>query len=309
MSSMPCCGSSSAETAPVQAVHVPDRDGARALESHPAGHHSPGGGGATVVEFVNVALSFDATAVLRDISFTVRAGHTKIILGASGAGKSMTLKILMGLVKPDGGAVCINGRRVDQLSEVEMMKVRHDIGMVFQDGALFDSLTVRENVAYRLDEADDLAPALVEERVVALLGFMDLSDQIDRMPDELSGGQRRRVAIARAMASHPRLLLYDEPTTGLDPFTATAVGNEIIKLRDLEHVTSLVVTHQLRDAFYLASHQAVEEPDGTIRIVAGAEGRDAKTEFVMIREGLICFEGTAAELLASTDPYLQAFVA
>lgn len=261
-----------------------------------------------VVEFAHVALAFDATVVLADISFTVRAGHTKIILGASGAGKSMTLKILLGLVKPDGGAVFINGRRVDQLSEVAMMQVRDDIGMVFQEGALFDSLTVGENVGYRLDEERDMAPALVHERVVALLGFMSLDDCIDRLPDELSGGQRRRVAIARAMASHPRVLLYDEPTSGLDPLTATTVGNEIIKLRDLEHVTSLVVTHQLRDAFYIASHEAVAD-GGAIRIVPAAQGKATETEFMMIRDGRISFEGNAAALLASTDPYLQAFVA
>jgi len=263
---------------------------------------------AKVVELEHVSLAFDNTVVLKDISFIVRAGHTKIILGASGVGKSMILKIVLGLIKPDGGAVLINGRRVDQLSEAEMLKVRGDIGMVFQDGALFDSLTVRENVGYRLDEESDMAPAQVEARVVALLGFMELSDYVDRMPAELSGGQRRRVAIARAMASHPKVILYDEPTSGLDPLTATTVDDEIIKLRDVEHVTSIVVTHQLRDAFHLATHQAVRE-QGKVRIVTAMAAKERETEFVMIHEGLICFEGDAAALGKSTDPYLRAFVA
>ncbi len=260
-----------------------------------------------VAEFDHVSLSFDDTVVLKDVSFLVRAGHTKIILGASGAGKSMTLKILLGLVKPDGGAVRIHGRRVDQLNEREMMKVRAEIGMVFQDGALFDSLSVRDNVGYRLDEESDMAPADVQARVEVLLGFMELSDYIDRMPAELSGGQRRRVAIARAMASHPKVLLYDEPTSGLDPLTAITVDDEIIKLRDLEDVTSIIVTHQLRDAFYLATHRAVRE-GGRIRIVAAVGAKVAEAEFMMIREGLIVFEGDAVRLLGSVDPYLKAFV-
>jgi len=263
---------------------------------------------AAVVEFDHVSLAFDDTVVLKDISFIVRAGHTTIILGASGAGKSIILKILMGLMKPDGGAVLIDGRRVDQLDGTETMRVRDDVGMVFQDGALFDSLTVRENVGYRLDEETDMASAKVDARVVALLGFMDLSDYINRMPAELSGGQRRRVAIARAMASHPKVLLYDEPTSGLDPLTATTVNDEIIKLRDLELVTSIIVTHQLRDAFYLATHQAVRET-GTIHIVTAAADKERQTVFMMMHEGLICFEGDADKLLKSADPYVKAFMA
>lgn len=262
----------------------------------------------TIVEFVHVSLAFDASVVLKDISFSVRAGHTKIILGASGAGKSMTLKILMGLMKPDGGSVFVGGRRVDQLREIDMMKVRDDIGMVFQEGALFDSLTVRENVGYRLDEESEMATAQVDARVETLLGFMELSDYIDRMPAELSGGQRRRVAIARAMASRPKILLYDEPTSGLDPLTATTVDDELIRLRDLEHVTTIVVTHQLRDALYLATHEAVEDR-GQSRIVTAAATKNAETEFLMLREGLVCFDGTAQALLDSVDPYLQAFMA
>lgn len=264
---------------------------------------------AVAVALEHVSLAFDDTVVLKDVSFTVQTGRTKVILGASGAGKSMILKIVLGLMKPDDGAVFIDGRRVDELSEADMMTVRNDIGMVFQEGALFDSLTVRENVGYRLDEETDMAPADVEARVVALLTLMELSDQIDRMPAELSGGQRRRVAIARAMASHPKVLLYDEPTSGLDPLTATTVVDEIIKLRDLEDVTSVMVTHQLRDAFHLATHQAVRAGDtGAVRIVEAAAAKELETEFMMIRDGVICFEGGADALFTSTDPYVQAFV-
>ncbi len=182
----------------------------------------------------------------------------KIILGASGAGKSTILRLILGLLKPDAGQIWVNGTRVDGLSEQELMPVRADLGMVFQEGALFDSLTVRENVGYRLYEQTRQPIEEIDRRVEEVLGFVGLGEFADRMPSELSGGQRRRVAIARAMTSRPGLLLYDEPTTGLDPITALTVDDEIIKLRDLEHVTSIVVTHQLRDAFHIATHRAVE---------------------------------------------------
>ena len=168
-----------------------------------------------------------------------------------------TLKIIIGLLRADAGAVTVNGERVDQLTEREMMAVRADLGMIFQEGALFDSLTVRENVGYKLYEESDMPLADADRRVEEVLGFVGLGEFIDRMPSELSGGQRRRVAIARAMAFKPSILLYDEATTGLDPITATTVDDEIIKLRDLEDVSSIVVTHQLRDAFYVATHMAV----------------------------------------------------
>ena len=212
--------------------------------------------GAPVVMFDRVKLAFDEKVVLQDVSFTLLKGHTKIILGASGSGKSTTLKIITGLLRADEGVIWVNGARVDQLSEGQMMAVRADLGMIFQEGALFDSLTVRENVGYKLYEETDLPIEQVDERVREVLGFIGLGEFIDRMPSELSGGQRRRVAIARAMAFKPRILLYDEATTGLDPITATTVDDEIIKLRDLENVSSIVVTHQLRDAFYVATHMA-----------------------------------------------------
>jgi phospholipid/cholesterol/gamma-HCH transport system ATP-binding protein len=264
--------------------------------------------GAPVIVFDRVKLAFDEKVVLKDISFTLIKGHTKIILGASGSGKSTILKIITGLLRSDEGVVWVNGSRVDQLSELEMMAVRADLGMIFQEGALFDSLTVRENVGYKLFEESDMPMDDANRRVEEVLGWIGLAEYIDRMPSELSGGQRRRVAIARAMAFKPRILLYDEATTGLDPITATTVDEEIIKLRDLEHVSSIVVTHQLRDAFYVATHMAVVGQDGKVRIVPATPAKEREAEFIMIRDGLICFEGDADALRNSRDPYIQTFL-
>jgi phospholipid/cholesterol/gamma-HCH transport system ATP-binding protein len=261
-----------------------------------------------IVVFDKVSLAFDDKVILRNVSFTLITGRTKIILGASGAGKSTILKLILGLLKPDSGVIWVNGERVDTMSELEMMKVRADLGMVFQEGALFDSLTVAENVGYKLYEETNMPPQLVRARVEEVLGFIGLADYIDRMPSELSGGQRRRVAIARAMAAKPRILLYDEPTTGLDPITASTVDDEIIKLRDLENVSSIVVTHQLRDAFYVATHEAERRDDGLLRILPADADKSEEAEFIMLKDGRIAFEGHAAELRGSKDPYLQTFL-
>jgi phospholipid/cholesterol/gamma-HCH transport system ATP-binding protein len=263
---------------------------------------------APMVVFDDVSLAFDDAVVLRNISFTLLAGHTKIILGASGSGKSTTLKLILGLLTPDSGVIYVNGRRIDQMSEAELMAVRADLGMVFQEGALFDSLTVAENVGYKLYEETQMPADEVRNRVEEVLGFIRLGEYIDRMPSELSGGQRRRVAIARAMAAKPRLLLYDEPTTGIDPITAITVDDEIIKLRDLENVSSILVTHQLRDAFYVATHEAVRRDDGLILMRPADEYKCEEAEFIMLKEGRIAFEGHAAELRATSDSYLRSFL-
>ncbi len=266
------------------------------------------GPGSPMVVFDKVSLAFDDKVILREVSFTLIKGHTKIILGASGAGKSTILKLILGLLKPDSGVIWVNGERVDDMTEHQMMKVRADLGMVFQEGALFDSLSVAENVGYKLYEESDMPHDQVRQRVESVLGFIGLAEYIDRMPSELSGGQRRRVAIARAMAAKPRVLLYDEPTTGLDPITATTVDDEILKLRDLENVSSLVVTHQLRDAVYVATHEAVRGDDGVIRISPADEDKSEEAEFIMLRDGRVSFEGHAAELRVSSDPYLKTFL-
>jgi phospholipid/cholesterol/gamma-HCH transport system ATP-binding protein len=264
--------------------------------------------GAPVVVFDHVHLAFDEKVVLEDVSFTLIKGHTKIILGASGSGKSTALKIIVGLLRPDSGVVWVNGQRVDELSEPEMMSVRADLGMIFQEGALFDSLTVRENVGYKLYEETDMPLEEVDRRVEEVLGFVGLREFIDRMPSELSGGQRRRVSIARAMAFKPRILLYDEATTGLDPITATSIDDEIVKLRDLEGVSSILVTHQLRDAFYVATHMAARDPNGAVRVVPATPRKEQQAEFIMLKDGLIIFEGDADALRASPDPYIQKFL-
>jgi len=256
------------------------------------------------VVFDKVSFAFDDHVVLRDVSFSVPVGSMTILFGASGAGKSILLKLILGLFRPDAGAIFVNGQRVDLMRERDLLHLRGDIGMVFQEIALFDSLTVFENVGYRLREETDLPTDQVEARVSEVLGFIGLGEYGDRKPSELSGGQRRRVAIARAMASKPNLLLFDDPTTGLDPVIATTVDDEIIKLRDLEKVTSIFVSHQIRDAFYVTRHRAVGA-HGSFQIEPTEEER---ARFMVLHEGRIYFEGSGAELLASHDAYLREFL-
>lgn len=258
------------------------------------------------VTFDHVCLAFDDNVVLRDLSFSVPTGAMRILLGVSGSGKSVVLKLILGLLRPDAGTVEVNGQRIDNMSERDLLRVRADIGMVFQENALFDSLTVAENVGYRLSEngmPEDRRRARVEE----VLGFVGLSEFFDRLPSALSGGQRRRVAIARAMAAAPSLLLFDDPISGLDPIIATTVDDQILKLRDLEHVTSIVVTHQIRDAVYIATHQALRE-GGEVRIAALDAAGAAQVNFMVLRDGRIHFQGSAAELMASRDRYLKNFI-
>lgn len=260
-----------------------------------------------VINFKDVHLAFDDKVILKGVTFTLDKAHTKIVIGASGSGKSTILRLILGLLKPDAGEIYINGERTDNMPEDELMRVRADLGMVFQEGALFDSLTVRENVGYRLFEETKMPIAEVDARVKEVLGFVGLAEFLDRMPSELSGGQRRRVAIARALTSKPHILLYDEPTTGLDPITAITVDDEIIKLRDVEGVSAILVTHQLRDAFYVATHEAVQK--GTELTFEPAQPAKAEmTEFLMLKDGRVAFEGAADELRHSDDPYLKAFL-
>src|SRR5687767_10814257 len=207
---------------------------------------------------------------------------------------------MLGLLTPDGGHIFVNGEQIDGMREKDLMRARADLGMVFQEGALFDSLTVRENVGYKLFEELQWPIDKADARVKEVLGFVGLSEFIDRMPSELSGGQRRRVAIARAMAAKPRILLYDEPTTGLDPITSLTVDEEIIKLRDLEGVSSVLVTHQLRDAFFVAEH-AASRNGGEISFAKAEHDKAQQAEFIMLKDGVIHFEGNASELRAAAD--------
>jgi phospholipid/cholesterol/gamma-HCH transport system ATP-binding protein len=281
---------------------VTTRSGERGITTR-----TPHAGNASLaVVFDHVSFAFDDNVVLRDISFTIPTGAMRILLGASGAGKSTVLKLILGLLRPDSGTILVNGQSLNDMTERAMLEMRTDIGMLFQEGALFDSLTVAENVGYRLYEETDLPLDQVRHRVEEVLGFVGLEEYIDRLPSELSGGQRRRVAIARAMASKPGLLLFDDPTTGLDPIIASTVDNEIVKLRDLEHVTSIVVTHQIRDAFYVATHQAVG--GGGHADIVEAQASLERAEFMVLHEGGITFQGSADQLLASQDAYLREFL-
>jgi phospholipid/cholesterol/gamma-HCH transport system ATP-binding protein len=257
-----------------------------------------------VVAVEHVSFSFDDHVVLKDVTFTVPRGSMTMLLGASGAGKSVLLKLILGLLRPDSGEIYLNGERIDTMPEEQLLALRSDVGMCFQENALFDSLTVAQNVGFRLMDAARLTNEDVDTRVAEVLGFVGLAGFEERMPSQLSGGQRRRVGIARAMASKPSLLLFDDPTTGLDPVIASNVDDEIVKLRDLENVTSVFVTHQIRDAFYVARHEAVKNG-------GGIEIRDAATErarFLVLHEGRIYFEGSGAQLLADHDAYLREFL-
>jgi phospholipid/cholesterol/gamma-HCH transport system ATP-binding protein len=257
------------------------------------------------VEFDRVSLAFDDNVVLRDVSFVVPKGRMAIMLGASGTGKSVALKLILGLLRPDAGRILVNGHRIDQMSEQDLLGVRADVGMLFQESALFDSLTVAENVGYRLSEEMRQSEEEVGSRVQEVLGFVGLAEYGERATSELSGGQKRRVAIARAMASNPGLLLLDDPTTGLDPITASTVNDEIVKLRDLQKVTSIVVTHQIRDAVYVATHEAVRR-NGDLTITE--TGHSGGVHFLVLRDGRIHFQGTLEEMLGSSDSYLKEFL-
>lgn len=260
------------------------------------------------IEFRDVHLSFDDKKILDGISFTVRRGETKVILGRSGGGKSTTIRLILGLLKPDSGQILIDGEDITDYSEVEMMGVRKKIGMVFQEGALFDSLSVYDNVAYRLHE-QGVSEAEVEKEVRRMLQFVDLEDAIDKMPSELSGGMRRRVGIARALVGDPEIVMFDEPTAGLDPPTARTICELAIKLRDLEDVSSIFVTHEMKNLEILSSEYAVVNEDG--EVVFEEEGEKLcliNTEIVMLKEGKIIFTGKDEEFRATEDKYIQTFV-
>jgi phospholipid/cholesterol/gamma-HCH transport system ATP-binding protein len=259
-----------------------------------------------ILAFRGVHLSFDRP-ILRGVSFDLAQGTTKIILGGSGSGKTTILRLILGLLKPDDGSISVLGSEVAGLTEDEMRDIRLKVGMVFQEGALFDSLTVGENVGYRLAE-DGLAEEEIEDRVREMLGFVELDPFYDRMPSELSGGQRRRVAVARALASRPRIILYDEPTTGLDPITATTITDLIVKVRDVDGVTSILVTHQLRDAFNVARTFMLKKNGEFVPSVVDDMSVLEGTEFLMLKEGEVEFEGSAHELQESDDPYIREFL-
>jgi phospholipid/cholesterol/gamma-HCH transport system ATP-binding protein len=260
------------------------------------------------VSFRDVHLTFDRP-VLRGVTFDLPRGRTKVVLGGSGSGKTTILRLILGLLRPDSGSIQVDGIEVTGLEEDALRRLRLRIGMVFQEGALFDSLTVGENVGYRLIEDGHLSPDEIEAEVRQMLGFVGLEGLVDRMPSELSGGQRRRVAVARALAARPQIMLYDEPTTGLDPITATTITDLIVKVRDLDGVTSILVTHQLRDAFNVARTFVFKNAEGEYRFNAVEDlSIVAGTEFLMLRDGTVLFEGSPHALATSRDAYVREFL-
>jgi phospholipid/cholesterol/gamma-HCH transport system ATP-binding protein len=260
------------------------------------------------IEFRDVELAFDEVVVLDGVSFTVRRGETKIVLGGSGTGKSTIINLVLGLLKPDAGKIFIDGEDITDHGEPEMMHVRKKIGMVFQEGALFDSLSVYENVAYRLIE-ERVDDDEVEHEVRRMLRFVNLEDAIDKMPAELSGGMRRRVGIARALVGNPSIVLFDEPTAGLDPPTARTICELAIKLRDLEDVSSIFVTHEMSNLEYLSSEYAIVDEKGNVEFeMEGERLCLINTEVIMLREGKIIFSGTDEQIRSSKDPYIYRFI-
>jgi phospholipid/cholesterol/gamma-HCH transport system ATP-binding protein len=260
------------------------------------------------IEFRNVVLAFDERVILDRLNFKVLRGETKIILGGSGGGKSTIIKLVLGLLKPDEGQVLVDGEDITDYSEAQMVAVRKKIGMVFQEGALFDSLSVYDNVAYRLHE-QGLSEEEVEPEVRRMLRFVNLEDAIDKMPAELSGGMRRRVGIARALIGDPKIVLFDEPTAGLDPPTARTICELAMKLRDLEDVSSIFVTHEMNNLDYLCSEYAVVNEEG--QVVFEREGERlclTNSKVMMMKEGKVIFSGTDERLRKAEDPYIQKFL-
>ena len=260
------------------------------------------------IEFQDVVLAFDDKVILDRLNFKVMKGETKIILGGSGGGKSTIIKLVLGLLKPDAGRVLVDGEDITEYSEERMMGVRKKIGMVFQEGALFDSLSVYDNVAYRLHE-QGVPEDEVEPEVRRMLRFVNLEDAIDKMPIELSGGMRRRVGIARALIGDPKIVLFDEPTAGLDPPTARTICELAMKLRDLEDVSSIFVTHEMNNLHYICSEYAVVDDEG--KVVFEREGERLcliNSKVMMMRQGKIIFSGTDEALRRSEDAYIQRFL-
>ena len=259
-----------------------------------------------VVVFDRVSVKFEIKPVLEDISFSVQPGETRIILGPAGGGKSVLMKLANGLIRPDSGSIRVFGEEITTMREADLFKLRARIGMVFQESALFDSLSVEDNVAYRLHE-EHVPEDESHARVVEALRFVELEAAINKFPPELSGGMRRRVSIARAIVSNPDLILYDSPTGGLDPITSTTIIELVIKQRDVTHTTSLLITHRLQDAFLLARNR-FNPQTGAIEAIPG-NGIDPRTKFLVLNEGHIVFDGTTEELIHTTDPWLKDYLA
>jgi phospholipid/cholesterol/gamma-HCH transport system ATP-binding protein len=262
---------------------------------------------ACVVVFEDVSIAFEDKPVLDGISFRLPKGETKAIFGVAGSGKSTILKLTLGLLKPDAGHIYVLGDDVTQMSEDALFDLRRKIGMVFQESALFDSLTVRENVAFRILEEGNVSEEEVEKPVREALSFVELEDTVDKFPSELSGGMRRRVAIARAIITRPEILLYDSPTGGLDPVTSTTIIQLIIKQRDVYKTSSLLVTHRLQDAFVMATHCFDRKANTMLPLPPGTRG-EVPMAFLILRDGKVIFDGDVHELAQSKDEYIREYI-
>ena len=258
-----------------------------------------------VVVFKDVCLSFDGKDVLKNLSFQVERGQTLCILGPAGTGKSVLMKLVNGLLRPDSGEICVFGQDLNKLKEVQLFPLRQKIGMVFQESALFDSMTVEDNVAYQLN-ANGMPQEESHKKVEEILNFVSLPKAIAKFPSELSGGMRRRVSIARAIVTNPDLILYDSPTGGLDPITSTTIIELVVKQRDVSHTTSLLITHRLQDAFTLATNTFDQEA-GKMKLIPDG-GIDESTQFLVLNEGSIVYNGDTRGLVHSDDPWIKQYL-
>jgi phospholipid/cholesterol/gamma-HCH transport system ATP-binding protein len=279
------------------------------LPTLPLERKSPPGdnSSAEAIVFDDVAISFESNEVLKGISFRLLRGETKAIFGVAGSGKSLILKMALGLIKPDRGNIYVLDRDVTRMKEEELFDLRRKVGIVFQESALFDSLTVRENVAFRLYEEGGASEAEIEERVREVLRFVELEHTLNMFPSELSGGMRRRVAIARAIITQPEVLLYDSPTGGLDPVTSTTIVELIVKQRDVYKTSALLVSHRLQDAFVMATHY-FDRADNKMKSLPPGERGEVPMSFVVLREGRVIFDGDAQQLAQSKDPYIREYI-
>jgi phospholipid/cholesterol/gamma-HCH transport system ATP-binding protein len=262
---------------------------------------------ASTIAFNDIWIGFEENSVLRGLTFSTQPGETLVLLGETGTGKTLALKIAAGLICPDKGTVTALGQDITHKSELELLEFRRQIGFVFQEGALFDSLTVGENVAYRLEE-DGADEETIAPKVQEVLRFVELEHTIDMLPSDLSGGMRRRVSIARALITRPPIVLYDSPTAGLDPITSQTIITLILRLRDVYGVTALMATHRLQDGFALANFHFDPKTRAVRRGPSASAANPPLTRFLVLREGRIYFEGSPEEMLASKDSYLQRFL-
>jgi phospholipid/cholesterol/gamma-HCH transport system ATP-binding protein len=274
------------------------------LTSPQAAPQPPDSSQRTIV-FDGVSIAFDKRVVLDNISFELGRGETKMLLGVLGSGKTTVLKLALGLIKPDSGNIYVLGEHVNQMSESQLFELRRQMGMVFQESALFDSLTVRENVAFRLIE-EGMPPEETERRVREALRFVELENTIDQFPGELSGGMKRRVGIARAVVDRPEILLYDSPTAGLDPVTSTTIIELLVKQRDVYHTSALMTTHRLPDTLIMATHY-FDEKENKMKPIPPGSSIDPRTTFLLLKDGKVIFDGTVEELAGSRNEYIREY--